>query len=392
MKRDAFDFELCGPPDLANEAVLAAEESERVLALLGRGVVDAELAQTHQAIADWCASRVEDARERLAVQLEGAGGVLSTGLVQTTTTHTRVAGIPLPVSVAAADAARLVAVECFRPDANALRLRQLRKAVGVAAYGHVASASPRGDDVKMITLTYARIDDWRANHIRAFTTTVREWFRRRGWSFRYVWVAELQERGATHYHVAVWVPRGAFIPYPDQQGWWAHGSSNVKHCTSAVGYLMAYLKKGKEHQKDYSKLPKGARCFGVGGLTEPVKKMRRWLNAPTFVRRSCSINDDFRRAQGGGWAINGRWFASEFARVGAGVTAALQRVCTHVLDGAAMPEGVGPFSWMRGEFWRAPVETVAVHRPEVWQRSREGRSVWVAASRVRMRNEAVLCD
>jgi Protein of unknown function (DUF3296). len=37
---------------------------------------------------------------------------------------------------------------------------------------------------------------------------------RRGHKLPYVWVAELQKRGALHYHVLLWLPRGLTLPNP----------------------------------------------------------------------------------------------------------------------------------------------------------------------------------
>ena len=53
----------------------------------------------------------------------------------------------------------------------------------------------------MVTLTYRNIDDWRADDVSYFMRLVRQWCKRREIEVRYVWVAELQKRGAVHYHV-----------------------------------------------------------------------------------------------------------------------------------------------------------------------------------------------
>jgi hypothetical protein len=80
----------------------------------------------------------------------------------------------------------------------------------------------------MLTLTYRDIDAFEPRHISQLLKHIRHWLRRRGHRFHYVWVAELQGRGALHYHVLVWLPRGLSLPKPDKQGWWRHGSTRIE--------------------------------------------------------------------------------------------------------------------------------------------------------------------
>ena len=79
----------------------------------------------------------------------------------------------------------------------------------------------------MVTLTYAELDAWEPLHLTAFLKAAREYYRRKGAKFRYVWVGELQQRSAVHYHVLVWLPVRMQVIKPDKRGWWPHGMTRV---------------------------------------------------------------------------------------------------------------------------------------------------------------------
>ena len=151
--------------------------------------------------------------------------------------------------------------------------------------------------VAMVTLTYALVDSWRPQHVRAFLRICREYLRRRGVDFRYTWVAELQKRGAVHYHILIWLPKGLTLPKPDKRRWWVFGSTSIEWTRNAVGYIAKYA--GKED--DISRFPKGLRICGTGGLDKKRRMERRWWLSPAWVRREFAISDDVRRAKGGGY-------------------------------------------------------------------------------------------
>jgi hypothetical protein len=114
----------------------------------------------------------------------------------------------------------------------------------------------------MVTLTYAPEYKWQPNHIRTFMLSMKKLL---GDSLHgYAWVAELQKRGAIHYHIMFLVPVmfevGEDFPYPDQAGLWPYGFTRAEVARSPF-YLVTYL--GKEYQKDFSKFPKGIRVFAV---------------------------------------------------------------------------------------------------------------------------------
>ena len=124
----------------------------------------------------------------------------------------------------------------FVVDPQASRLARLRRAVGFAARAHgVSEKGHRSDIPWMVTLTYAGDNrDWKPEHITKALDCFRLWCKRRGIACRYVWVAELQQRGVIHYHVCAWLPRWHRMPKWDvrtsshrlSRRWWPHGMTN----------------------------------------------------------------------------------------------------------------------------------------------------------------------
>ena len=147
----------------------------------------------------------------------------------------------------------------------------------------------------MVTRTYRNIADWRADDVSYFMRLVRQWCKRRKIAVRYVWVAELQKRGAVHYHVVFWLPIGITLPKPDKQGWWPHGMTRIEWVKRPVAYLAKYLSKD-----DHGMFPKGCRIMGCGGLNESSRNERCWYLMPTWVKEIATIDDKPRRAKGGG--------------------------------------------------------------------------------------------
>ena len=139
----------------------------------------------------------------------------------------------------------------------------------------------------MLTLTYREVGAWSARHISELLQRIRVWLKRRGHRMRYVWVAELQQRGALHYHVLVWLPRGLTLPKPDKQGWWAHGSTRIEWARKAAGYLAKYA--SKLDSKVGIGFPAGARLYGKGGLEGFGRAVAQWFNLPSWAREVCDL-------------------------------------------------------------------------------------------------------
>jgi len=108
---------------------------------------------------------------------------------------------------------------------------------------------------------------------------------------------------------------------------------------AAVRYVMKYASKFDS----VGSFPKGARCYGIGGLDQVGRSIRSWLNLPSFVQGRASIACKWRRAKGGGWqSPSGQCWPSEWALLERGKhSAKLLRVFNH----PRIVEACGPFSW-----------------------------------------------
>src|SRR3989304_9388508 len=94
------------------------------------------------------------------------------------------------------------------------RLSHLRKRIYAFSEALKELDAIMSFDLKMITLTYAPGRDWHKNDIRDFLRGVRRHISDS--LLAYAWVAELQKRGAVHYHMYCAVEPGVVIPTPDE--------------------------------------------------------------------------------------------------------------------------------------------------------------------------------
>jgi hypothetical protein len=178
----------------------------------------------------------------------------------------------------------------------------------------------------MLTVTYAGVDSWRPDHIAKLTNHMRMYLARRGHKLRGVWVAELQQRGAVHYHFVVWLPKGITFPKPDKQGWWPHGMTQWQWARRAVGYLVKYASKVESKHR----FPKGCRISAACGLNSEQRMERRWWRMPRCVRLKWpQWRDDLIRFSGGGFVsrLTGEYMPALFRFVeSAGGWVTLQRL------------------------------------------------------------------
>jgi hypothetical protein len=181
----------------------------------------------------------------------------------------------------------------------AKRLRRMKRVVkgGADRIGAAYQAERRRFRAAMLTLTYRPGVEWSPRHITELVKRVREYLRRIRAPLRACWVLELQKRGAPHYHLLVWLPRGVTLPKPDKRGWWAHGSTRIEWARSAVGYLVKYASKGDEHAE---RLPKGARLFAVLGCPTNLS----WWRAASWLRAIAEPGQCIRYRRGGWWAVS----------------------------------------------------------------------------------------
>lgn len=184
------------------------------------------------------------------------------------------------------------------------RVKRLRSAVWQAGHLHqIQQPGMRPDVPWFVTLTYRPGVEWEPNHIAEALHAFRKWCKRKSVPCRYVWVAELQQRGAVHYHLLVWLPHGVRMPHWDRttrasgrevNPFWVKGSTNTQPAKAGVGYLMKYLSKmGKYHE-----FPPGCRTYGVGGLDVQGRQVRSWYRLPEWAKRLVGVGQ-FKRARGG---------------------------------------------------------------------------------------------
>lgn len=124
-----------------------------------------------------------------------------------------------------------------------------------------------------VTLTYAANSKGNKRDVSECIQRFREWAGRMGTRVRYVWVAEVQKRGALHYHLLLWLPRHLHLPKLDRRGWWRHGMTKVETARNPVGYLVKYASKCRA--EDLAKLRKGTRLYGYGGGWPAAREMLR---------------------------------------------------------------------------------------------------------------------
>ena len=211
--------------------------------------------------------------------------------------------------------------EFFQTDPTELRLSRLKKRLSVFSdWQKLVEEVHSSVDVIMVTLTYKGVEDWKPKHVTEFVQKIRRFL---GWRlYGYFWVAEMQERGAVHYHVIFVVKQGTKIPKPDEEGYWTYGMTRVERVQHIYSYLAKYL--SKDEQK--AQYPKGIRIFGfsVYIVKDLIKmwKLPRWLQDK--IQRLLHIFDDDRlerhklkRLEGlrkvkGGYTCAGHFIASPY--------------------------------------------------------------------------------
>lgn len=181
-------------------------------------------------------------------------------------------------------------------DQKKARLTRLRRSVLTAAHLFQQPWSGFRTRTAMLTLTYRDVGAFEPCHISLLIKHIRQWLQRRGYRMLYVWVAELQQRGALHYHVLIWLPKGLTLPKPDKQGWWPHGSTRIEWAKRPIGYLCKYVSKLDIE----GGLPKGARLHGAGGFVQAAQQIRQWFNLPTWLKHLAGVGSRFVRVKGVG--------------------------------------------------------------------------------------------
>ena len=191
-----------------------------------------------------------------------------------------------------------IEISFAKPKVAERRVKRLKRSVWAAGHLHgMADRGQRPPVAWFVTLTYVGVNDWQADHMSDATEQFRRHCARVGVPCRYLWVAELQKRGAVHYHMLAWLPKGVRMPHWDKTitapsgravgPFWSHGMTNTEIAKSGVGYLMKYLSKLGE----LTVFPPHLRLYGCGGLNDQARQVRSWYNLPEWAKREHGVGD-----------------------------------------------------------------------------------------------------
>lgn len=169
------------------------------------------------------------------------------------------------------------------------RLARLRVSVWCGIKGLDALCAGGEHRLIMFTLTYRGVKDWAPRSMREFS----RWLNKNGSAGR-VWVAELQKRGAVHYHVLAAWPAGVGWVKPDaSNGAWSKGFTWVTDNVRKPFYLMKYIQKGTKDGRRI-RYPKGLRIYGVSrgaidSMPADVKVTYRSVQLPGWYRQGATV-------------------------------------------------------------------------------------------------------
>jgi len=200
----------------------------------------------------------------------------------------------------------------FLLNPQLMRAKRLRRSVLNASnlLSEQLKAQPIRHKSAMLTLTYRDGAEWQPYQITNLLKSIREYLKRKGLGFHYVWVLENTKRNRPHYHILFWLPKGASLPKPDKRGWWSQGNTKIEWIRkSGAAYLAKYI--SKESQGEF---PKGARLHGCGGLEVRNRRIRSFWNLPKYVRTNYQDDPQLNvhPAKGGGFVAKetGEWMDS----------------------------------------------------------------------------------
>lgn len=159
---------------------------------------------------------------------------------------------------------------------------------------HARAAKDIGLYAVALTLNYAHACSYQKKDITKFLRSARDWLRKIGHGFPYIWVLEKSASGMLHYHLQIWLPRGMKLHHDDLKRWWKQGSTYVEQCKSPKGWSV-YLRKMETKQD----LPKGARSVGSGGLDEIGKVNIEHSSQPMWLQSIVPVGVPVRRCEGG---------------------------------------------------------------------------------------------
>lgn len=201
-------------------------------------------------------------------------------------------------------------IEFTKEKARVIRCQKAVRAAAQLADARATRPGFRKLKPKFLTLTYRDGDDWRAGHIAKLVNRMTKYAARKGVELVMVRAAELQERGAIHYHLVVWIPYGFRFPKLDDAGWWPHGMTrwgtrSKRDMKNPGAYLAKYASKGGEPVDGHS-FPKGARMHGAVGLTSSERQLKQFACRPRWLQKACGdVYQPLSRVGGGWWLLEG---------------------------------------------------------------------------------------
>ena len=183
------------------------------------------------------------------------------------------------------------------------------------AHGHPADVKRYRP--KFVTLTFADVvESWEAERaIQKFTDNLRKYAKRHGGdTLAYFWSAEVQKRGALHYHVLILgLP---YLPKELVKVWWPYGFVDVRAVDDigrAFKYLAKYCWKWGKLASEPDSLPDWWFFFSV--FSKRRYGFSRWFTLPPLQRIPRWLREFFedqgieecllkaKRAVGGGWLL-----------------------------------------------------------------------------------------
>lgn len=174
-----------------------------------------------------------------------------------------------------------------------------RKRVGSAqpkikeiAKQHKRFARISGMYAVAVTLTYAHDSSFDKGHITRFLNCLRDKLERTGYKLPYVWMLERASR--LHYHLTVWLPTNVNLSHKSMEKWWPWGTTWTERCKS-IDHWVKYTSK----TKGKTKLPRGVRSFGSGGLDNLGKRAVRRIALPLWLRNALPAGSIAVRVAGG---------------------------------------------------------------------------------------------
>jgi hypothetical protein len=214
--------------------------------------------------------------------------------------------------------------ECVLIDNAERRMKTLRVRTWFAIQALRRAQSMDGGQLVMYTLTYKPGIEWSSAHMLKFL----DWLEVEQRNPLNVWVAELQKRGAVHYHVLALLPPGEKAKSPSQnkrtpngRGWgWPQGRTHITRGIKYPWYLLKYIQKGNgdsEHEYPYKCKTFGCSRGRLWDYLESAEKDRRLLlSLPGWAAASAAESGlpNISRNVVGGVRIAGWFVSSPFAK------------------------------------------------------------------------------